>query len=184
MTPLTINHRFIQHIINVDKESYSVILDQYWDKIFHHIQKIVKDTEQARDITSEVFAKVYLNLNLFKPNFKFNSWIYKVATNTAIDYLRSEKLRNDIQIKPDDYIQVADDSTADTAINKKEKNNALDLAISMLKEEYRIIIRLRYYEELSYEEIARTLHIPIGTVKANLFRAKKMLSKIVINQKK
>lgn len=184
MTPLTINYNFIQHIIDVDKEQFSVVLDQYWDPIYHHVQKIIKDTEVSKDITSEIFVKAYLNLNLFKPNFKFSSWLYRIATNTAIDYLRKEKLRQDIQVKPDDYTQITSDLTADTAINTKENNTALEHAISQLKEDYRVIIRLRYYFELSYEEIAKKLHIPIGTVKANLHRAKKMLSKIVINQKK
>jgi RNA polymerase sigma factor (sigma-70 family) len=184
MTPLDINYKFIQHIINVDKEQYSVILEQYWDPIYHHVQKIIKDTETAKDITSEVFIKTFLNLNLFKPDFKFKSWLYRIATNTAIDYLRTSKLRQDIQVKSDDNSQVASESFTDTALHKKEITSSLEEAINQLKPIYRTVIRMRYYGELSYEEIARKLNCPIGTVKANLNRAKSMLSKIIINQKK
>jgi RNA polymerase sigma-70 factor (ECF subfamily) len=183
MTPLRIfDYNFIQHIINENPGSYGQIMEEYYDPILHHITTILKDKEDAKDITNEVFAKVYLNLNLFKPNFKFNSWIYKIATNAAIDFLRKGKLRQDTNLQLDDSIQIIDPPTYE---NKYGENYAtLNDAITKLKPDHRKIIMLRYYEELSYEEIAKRLQCPIGTVKATLHRAKQALSIIITNQKK
>jgi len=178
-----IDYNFIQHILNENNASYSIILEEYYDNIYYHILKIVKNEEDARDLTNDTFGKAYLNLNQFKPNYKFSSWLYKIATNTAIDFLRKKKLRRNIQVEDNEYTQVADESSADTNLNRKENYATLKDAISKLKPEYRNVIKLRYYEELSYEEIAKRLQWPIGTVKATLHRAKALLSKLIINQK-
>ena len=184
MSPWTdINYATVQHILHNDKEAFSQILERYDDQIYYHILKIVHNKEDARDLTNDAFAKAYLNLKLFKPKYKFNSWLYRIATNTAIDFLRKEKLRYDIQNPYNDKIQIANNTTPFTELQKKENYATLRDAVLKLRSEYRTIIKLRYYEELSYEEIAQRLNCPIGTVKATLYRAKTMLSKIITNQK-
>lgn len=184
MSPKRIfDHAFIQLILDGNKHSFSQILEEYYDDILYHISKIVYNKEDARDLTNDTFNKAYLNLNLFKPSYKFSSWLYKIATNTAIDFLRKKKVRYDISGIAEEHTQIVGEDSADTNINERENYATLKDAINKLKPEYRAIIRLRYYDELSYEEIANKLHIPIGTVKANLHRAKAILSKIIINQK-
>lgn len=184
MTPMrVIDYNFIQHILNDNPGSYAQIMEEYYDPILRHVTSIIKHEEDSKDLTNEIFAKVYLNLHLFKPNYKFNSWLYKIATNSAIDFLRKKKIRQDIQMQTNGDTQVVDESE-DVDIHKMENYATLEDALNKLRADYRTILKLRYYEELSYEEIAKRLQCPIGTVKATLHRAKAVLSKIIINQKK
>jgi RNA polymerase sigma-70 factor (ECF subfamily) len=184
MTPMRIiDYNFIQHILNENQASFDQVLAEYYDSIYYHILKIVHNEEEARDLTNDTFGKVYINLNMFKPNYKFRSWLYRIATNTAIDSLRKRKLLIDTTKEIDENTQVIDDSSADTELNKKENYATLKDAVSRLKPHYRMIIHMRYYGELSYEEIAKRLHCSIGKVKADLHRAKVMLNQIITNQK-
>jgi len=174
----------INSILNGNKSAFHYITDEWYDVMLYHIKAIVKNKETAEDLTNELFIKVYDNLHLFKPEHKFSTWLYKIATNSAIDYLRKQKLQPDIQHQTEDHHQIADNNTPESESIKKQNYATLEDAINKLKPQYRNIIKLRYYKELSYEEIANRLHIPIGTVKASVHRAKIKLAQIIINQKK
>lgn len=174
----------INSILAGNKTAFHYITDEWYDVMLYHIQTIVKNKETAEDLTNELFVKVYDNLHLFKPEHKFSTWLYKIATNSAIDYLRKQKLLPDISHQTEDHNQIMDHSTPESEIIKKQNYATLEDAIGKLKPQYRDIIRMRYYKEMTYEEISQKLGIPIGTVKASVHRARIKLGQIIINQKK
>lgn len=179
-----IDINLINAIIDGDKNLFELITNEYFDIILYHIKCIVKNDEVAQDLTNDVFVKVYKNLNLYKPTHKFSTWVYKIATNTAIDYLRKDKLYHDFQRQTEAHEQVADESNPELEMQRKQNYATLNDAIDKLKPSYRTIIKMRYYDELSYEDIAQKLNVPIGTIKASLHRAKSILATLIINQKR
>jgi RNA polymerase sigma-70 factor (ECF subfamily) len=176
----------INLILNGNQELYEIITEEYFDIIYYHIRCIVKNHEDAQDLTNDVFVKAYKSLNLYKPEHKFGTWLYKIATNTAIDFLRKKKTVSNIQVQQqtESHEQIADNTTPESKLIDQQNYATLKDAVSKLKSNYRTIVKMRYYDELSYEEIARKLNIPIGTVKASLHRAKAILCQLIINQQK
>lgn len=188
MPKRVIDTNLINSILAGNKAAFHFITDEWYDVMLYYIKSIVKNKETAEDLTNELFVKIYDNLHLFKPNHVFSAWIYKIATNMSIDYLRKQKLQPDMQHQIEDHDQFKPDllvhNTPETDLINKQNYATLRDAIIKLKPKYRTIIQLRYYEELSYEEIAKRLSMPIGTVKAYIHRAKSKLAQIIINQQK
>lgn len=174
----------INSILAGNKNAFHFITDEWYDIMLYHIKTIVKNKEVAEDLTNELFEKIYNNLHLFKPTHKFSTWIYRIATNSAIDYLRRQKLQPDMSHQLEDHDHVTEKNDPELDYIKKQNLATLEDAVNKLKPQYRNIIKLRYYKEKSYEEIATLLQIPIGTVKATLHRAKSKLAQIIINQQK
>lgn len=173
----------IDDIINGNTNAFHWITDEYKDSILYHVFRIVKNKTVAEELTNIIFTKVFENLNLYKPRFKFNSWLYKIATNEAIDYLRNKKHNIVTDHSIDDIQETCyDDDNPESVLNQKENIATLLEAVDKLKPNYRRMIKLRYFEELSYEEISKRVNVPIGTVKATLHRAKQSLIKIIQNQ--
>jgi len=144
---------------------------------------MVKDRNDAEDLTLEAFGKAFNKLTSYEPRFAFSTWLFKIAINNCIDHIRKKRL---VTLSIDDTI--LPDSNASFARNikdskrnpeediiRKQKIDLMREAVSMLNPKYRTMIEMRYFEELSYNEIADELEIPLGTVKAQLFRAKEML---------
>lgn len=179
-----IDASLINLIIEGNKDLFEIITEEYYDTIYYHILRIVKNKEIAQDLNNEVFIKVFNNLNLYKPEHKFGTWIHKIATNTAIDYLRKQKMYPDIVKQTEDHEEVADETTPEIELQNKQNYATLRDAVNKLNPNYRTIVKMRYYDELSYEDIAHKLNIPIGTVKASLHRAKSILLKLIVNQQK
>lgn len=175
----------IKDILNGNKNQFHWIVEEWYDVLFYRIKKIVKDIQIAEDLTNDVFVKVYQNLDTYKEEYKFGNWISKIASNTAIDYLRNKKLRPDLIHQYEDHRQFSDEESKEEIINSIEEYNYVTIkdAIEKLKPIYCKVLKLRYYEELTYEEISNKLKMPIGTIKAYIHRAKKALTKLVYNQK-
>jgi len=184
MPKRVIDMSLIKLILNGDKQQFRWILEEWEDIIYFHILKIVNNKETARDLTNETFVKAYLNLNMYNDKCKFSTWLYRIATNTAIDYLRKCKVQPDLQHQHEDHNQIVDDATTDDNIIKMQNYVTLKDAVNKLKPIYRNVIQKRYFEDMSYEEIANKLNMPIGTVKAYIHRAKLVLAKLIINQQK
>lgn len=136
----------------------------------------------AEDLTIEAFGKAFNSLGQYTPHYAFSTWLYKIANNNCIDYLRKKKNR----IYPVDNKRDGEESNSlnevpssildpEERVIKEQKAEMLKAIVKNLKPRYSHLIQLRYYEELSYEEIAQKLEIPIGTVKAQLFRARELL---------
>ncbi len=167
-----------------DQEAYKELLNKYETPLYYHLIKMVKDREQVRDLVQEAFMKAFDNLESYNTNYAFSTWLYRITTNHAIDYLRKKKLKTlsiDDPVKTKDgemNIQLEDEhSQTDRSIIRKQRSHIIHEAIDELPEKYRVVIKLRHFEELSYDEISEQLELPLGTVKAHIFRAREMLYK-------
>lgn len=182
--------KFVFHALKGSEASYQKLVDKYNRPIFFHIRKMIKEQEMVEDLVQEVFIKAFKNLKTYSNEYAFSTWLYRIATNHTIDYLRKKKLKtfsiNDpIRTKDGDMeVQLPDESFAtDEPIIKKERKAIVQNAIANLPEKYRAVIQMRHMEELSYDEIATELDLPLGTVKAHIFRARELLYKALIDKK-
>jgi RNA polymerase sigma-70 factor (ECF subfamily) len=171
---------------NGNEKAFASLLNRYRDSIYYLLLKMVSNTYDAEDLTIEAFGKAFRNLDSFTPDFAFSTWLFKIATNNCIDFIRKK------QSSPAPIDQLQDDLDSltvniqsdlpdpeETLIND-QKIAVLRGIVNQLKPRYRRLIELRYYKEYSYEEIGKELDLPIGTVKAQLYRAKSLLYNIFI----
>ena len=159
------------------------LIKRYERPVFSLVFRMVRDRELAEDLTQDTFVKVLSHLDRYRSDFKFSSWLFKIANNVAIDHLRRRQLDTvSMHGSPNAVTAEAQESTrfdvADTAENAldemeaKELGSAIERAIAQLRPEYRSCIMLRHVEGRSYEEIASTLDLPLGTVKTYIHRAR------------
>lgn len=167
-----------------DEKAYKKLVEKYERALYFHILKMVKDREQVEDLVQEAFVKAFDNLNTYSTNYAFSTWLYRIATNNTIDYLRKKKLKTlsiDKPMKTKDgemEMQLPDESAStDRDIIKKQRKEIVQHAIDDLPKKYRKVIQLRHMEEKSYKEISDILEKPLGTVKAHIFRARELLYK-------
>ncbi|MDZ7807026.1 MAG: sigma-70 family RNA polymerase sigma factor [Gracilimonas sp.] len=172
------------------EDSYSKLVDKYQKPLYFHIRKMIKEVELVDDLVQEVFMKAFHNLNSYSNEYAFSTWIYRIATNHTIDYLRKKKLQTlsiDQPYKTKDgdmEMQLPDESfSTDQPVMKKERKAIVQEAIDNLPEKYRLVIEMRHMEEKSYQEIAEILDLPLGTVKAHIFRARELLYKALIDKR-
>ncbi len=167
------------------QQAYSELLSNYRDSLYMLMYKMVNDPYEAEDLTIEAFGKAFKNLQQYTDEYAFSTWLFKIASNNCIDFLRKKKLHlfmidKDFDKDNKAALEFNDNCpTPEERIFTKEQSKTIRGFVNQLKPHYRILIELRYFEELSYEEIAEKLEIPIGTVKAKLFRAKNMLQSIM-----
>lgn len=163
--------------------AYAELMDRYRDSIYHTMFKMVHNHDDAEDLTIEAFGKAFRKLYTYTPNFAFSTWLFKIATNNGIDFLRKKRLK---MLSIDDPLekngeQDFSNNLKSTSLDPEERyirqqrKHIMRTLLSKLTDKYRIMIELRFFEELSYQEIAEELSLPIGTVKAQLFRAKELL---------
>lgn len=174
----------VQEAREGDEQSYKRLVNKYERALYYHILKMVKDKEQVEDLVQEAFVKAFDNLESYNTNYAFSTWLYRIATNHTIDYLRKKKLQTLSIDKPrktksgEMEMQLEDHSAqTDRSIIRKQRQNIVQDAIDELPVKYRKVIRLRHMEEKSYQEISEELGKPLGTVKAHIFRAREMLYK-------
>ena len=169
---------------NGNEKAFSSLLNRYRDSIYYMLLKMVNNSSDAEDLTIEAFGKAFRNIDSFTPEFAFSTWLFKIATNNCIDFIRKKQ----VTPTPIDQLQDNMDSVTvniqsdlpdpeETLINDQKIAVLRDI-VNQLKPRYRNLIDLRYYKEYSYEEIANELKLPIGTVKAQLYRAKSLLYNI------
>ena len=148
---------------------------------------MTRNTTTAADLTIETFSKAFLQLHRYAPTGTFSSWLFSIGVNTYIDHLRKRKVDtvslSDIQRTSDnDFIEYqipSNQPNPEETLIRRQRDEALKQVVMQLKEPYRQMIEMRYYDDLSYEEIAERMHIPMGTVKVRLMRAKALLAAIV-----
>ena len=169
-----------------NEKAFSSLLNRYRDTIYFMLLKMVNNTSDAEDLTIEAFGKAFRNLDSFTPEFAFSTWLFKIATNNCIDFIRKKQVSpsslNHFQDDPESLtINIQSDlPDPEEALINDQKIAVLRDIVKQLKPRYRNLIELRYFKEYSYEEIASELKLPIGTVKAQLFRAKSLLYNIFI----
>jgi len=176
--------QLIRDALEGNDQAYKKLMAKYHDQIYNFIYRMVHDREQVEDLTQEAFIKAFQSLKSFNEEFAFSTWLYKIATNNSIDYIRKRKLQmysidKPIESKDSDYVFELPDETyeADKEFIRGQRATLLQDAVNDLPEKYRKVIQLRHMEERSYEEIAKILNLPIGTVKAHIFRAREILYK-------
>ncbi len=170
-----------------DQLAYAELLGRYRDAIYFMLLKMVNSPVDAEDLTIEAFGKAFKNIDQYTPNFAFSTWLFKIATNNCIDFIRKKRTSHvsldqtvdgEDSLSPSSLIQSDFPDPELTMINK-QKIKHMRKVVSRLKPRYRTLVELRYFKEYSYDEIAVELDIPIGTVKAQLFRARELLLNIL-----
>lgn len=172
----------VERIVSGERDLFTDLVARYEKRILNYVYRIIHRYEDAHDLTQEIFIKVFMALDRYDPKYQFSTWIFRIAQNSAIDTLRKRSLPEVSLTKsgPDDddgkERDVADDGVSPyRELKNKEMSAAIDDAILNLPEDYRELIQLRHFGELSYEEIADLKDMPLGTVKNKLFRARNML---------
>ena len=172
---------------NGDPKAYNELMKLYRDPLYFMLYEKVGDQELAKDLTIESLGKAFKKLHLYTAKYAFSTWLYTVARNHCIDYLRKNKLPT-VSI---DNMMVTDDGKRNTLnliskdlnpeqlMEKQQRIAILRQIVDQLKPNYRELVKLRYFKELSYDEIADKLDIPLGTVKAQLHRSREQLFKIM-----
>jgi len=176
-----------QAVDEKDQQAYADLLKRYKKPVYHMILKMVRNVDDAEDLTIEAFAKAFKNLHKFKKDYTFSTWLFRIATNNAIDFIRKKKL-DTLSIhhayKDDNGdsvgIEVMDlkRDPEEEAINTQKKE-LIRLFVTKLPPKYQRLVKLRYFQEYSYDEIAKEIEAPLGTVKAQLHRARELLSDLV-----
>ncbi len=172
-----------------DEQAYAELLKQYRDPIYYMLLKMTNSPVDADDLTIEAFGKAFKALPQYTPNFAFSTWLFRIATNNCIDFIRKQRavhvsMDNVYHNKDGDEYSVdlpSESLDPEEKIIQKQNRVMIRNIVSKLKPDYRSLIELRYFSELSYEEIASELDLPLGTVKARLFRAKVFLQNIAKN---
>ncbi len=166
-----------------DQQAYTILMERYRNSIFHMMLKMVNNRDDADDLTLEAFGKAFKKLPSYAPKYAFSTWLFKIAINNCIDHMRKKKLN---LLSIDDPIE--HEGSNDFSNNLKsgvldpeeafiqhQKVKLMRNVLGKLNPKYRLMIELRFFEEMSYDDIAKELDIPLGTVKAQLFRAKEIL---------
>jgi RNA polymerase sigma factor (sigma-70 family) len=174
-----------------NQSAYAELMERYRDSIFFMLLKMVNNRDDAEDLTIEAFGKAFNRLHQYTPNYAFSTWLFKIASNNCIDFIRKKKknvLSIDNTFSNDDGDEMMIDLkssslTPEEVAIKKQKIKMMHEIVKKLKPRYRELIELRYFKELSYEEISEQLDIPLGTVKAQLFRAREFLYNIMKHSK-
>ncbi len=173
-----------------DQTAYAQLLDFYRDSLYYTMLKMSNNPYDAEDLTIEAFGKAFKNLRQYTPDFAFSTWLFKIAANNCIDYLRKKKkISSTIQNKDNtdqDEVTVKLESQfrdPEEHIINKEKIVLMRDVVEKLKPHYRRLIKMRYFDELTYDEIVQELGLPLGTVKVQLFRARDFLYNILKNSR-
>ncbi len=180
------DYTLVQAALNGDEKAFAHLLNRYKDAIFFMLLKMVNNKNDAEDLTLEAFGKAFNNLHQYSPSYAFSTWLFKIASNNCIDFLRKKRGMH-VSIENS---QASNNGEQPIKIKSKEPNPEEKLiriqkaillrkVVRRLKPRYQVLVELRYFREFSYEEIAKELNLPLGTVKAQLFRAREMLFKII-----
>jgi RNA polymerase sigma factor (sigma-70 family) len=186
------DYLLIQRAINEnDQKAYAELLQHYRDSLYFMMLKMTNNPYDADDLTIEAFGKAFKKLGQYTPDYAFSTWLFKIASNNCIDFLRRNRkntlsMRQDFEESPElDPAQniAATNPDPEESVIIDQKIKLMRGVVEKLKPHYKQLIELRYFDELSYEEIAVELNLPLGTVKAQLFRAREFLFNILRNSR-
>ena len=181
------DYKLVRLAVNGDEKAYAELLGRYKDAIYYMLLKMVNNKSDAEDLTIEAFGKAFKNLAQYTPNYAFSTWLFKIATNNCIDFIRKKKANLiSLDHSSDDQDNITTPLQSDSPDPEEDMIKSQRMAltrdvVSKLKPRYRTLVELRYFKEYSYDEIAKELGLPIGTVKAQLFRAHELLFNILKN---
>ncbi|MEO8197368.1 MAG: sigma-70 family RNA polymerase sigma factor [Thermoanaerobaculia bacterium] len=173
----------VRSILSGDRDRFELLVERYQTRLVNYLYRMVRNLEEAHDLTQEVFIRVYQALDRYDSQYRFSTWLFRVAQNAAIDVIRKRRIKLVPLTRRADE---GSDATVDLelpdgqpsaleTLQGRELDASIRSAIDALPWEYRELILLRHYGELAYEEIAEVKAMPLGTVKNKLFRARQML---------
>ncbi len=170
-----------------DQAAFAKLMDRYRESVYFTMMRMVRNNDDADDLTIEAFGKAFSRLEQYSPSFAFSTWLFKIASNNCIDFMRKKRVKltsMDTGITTENGESVRYDAKSNTldpeeTIIYNQKVKHMRALVSQLKPRYRELVEKRYFEELSYEEIAEELDLPLGTVKAQLFRARDFLAQMM-----
>jgi len=176
--------QLVESALTGNQAAYAELMDRYRDSIYFMMLKMVKNNDDADDLTIEAFGKAFSRLDQYSPSFAFSTWLFKIASNNCIDFIRKKRVQltsmdSGIVMADGEKIHIDAKSSSlnpEETIMQGQRVDHMRLLVSKLKPKYRDLVEKRYFEELSYEEIADQLNLPLGTVKAQLFRARDFLA--------
>ena len=186
------DYHLVQKALNQkDQKAYAELMDRYREPIYFMLLKMVNNKDDAEDLTIEAFGKAFRRMGQYTPQFAFSTWLFKIASNNCIDFIRKKKIKaisidQGFTSEDGDTIELSvKDSVLDPAeaMQKEERIKKMREIVDRLKPRYRKLVEMRYFEELAYEEIAEQLDLPLGTVKAQLFRAREFLFQMMQHSK-
>lgn len=175
-----------------DQQAYATLMKRYKKAVYFMILKMIRDADDAEDLTMEAFAKAFRNLHKFKKDYTFSTWLFRIATNNTIDFIRKKKLKtmslnNTLTDDGGNYVNIDvedDDNNPQDEFIRSQRIEMVRIFVDKLPAKYRKLVQLRYFDELSYEEIAQELEKPLGTVKAQLHRSRELLYEIARGKEK
>ncbi len=191
-TKAVYDYKLVQSALNNgDQKAYAELLHRYRESVYFMMLKMVNNKDDADDLTIEAFGRAFKRLSQYTPNFAFSTWLFKIASNNAIDHLRKKKQGEsyslDTKYVNDEGQQLSQTIKSGTLdpeehFMKKQKIEMLNEVVDKLKPKYKELVVMFYYQEMSHEEISQKLNLPIGTIKAQLFRAREFLYNILKNK--
>ncbi|HQQ94244.1 MAG TPA: sigma-70 family RNA polymerase sigma factor [Bacteroidia bacterium] len=169
---------------NGDQKAYAELLQRYRESVYFMMLKMCSNKDDAEDLTIEAFGRAFKKLDQYSPDFAFSTWLFKIASNNAIDFIRRKKIKYALPLESKNE----EGETMDYSMNikaagldpeesfiRKQKIDTIRILVDNLKPKYKEMIELFYFQEMSHEEISKQLGLPIGTIKAQLFRARDLL---------
>lgn len=181
------DHTLIKKALDGSQKAFAVLMKRYKDSVYYVVLKMVNKQEDAEDLTIEAFGKAFNKLDKFSPDYAFSTWLFRIAINNSIDFIRKKRLQT---LSIDNPIINGDGDSLTPHISsdaldpeeryiKNQRKKIMRDFTEKLSPKYRQLIELRFFEELSYIEISEEMELPIGTVKAQLFRAKQLLHNVL-----
>lgn len=172
-----------------DQKAFEDLMKKYRKSVYYMLLKMVYNPDDAEDLTQEAFAKAFTSLHKFDSKFAFSTWLFRIATNNCIDFIRKKKLLTYSIDQPVDedsdrpfFIDIRDKNyNPNEEMIHSQRSQIIHEAVEKLPQRYKILVKMRYFEEKAYEELADELNLPLGTVKAQLHRARELLNELLAN---
>jgi RNA polymerase sigma-70 factor (ECF subfamily) len=172
-----------------DQKAFEDLMKKYRKSVYYMLLKMVYNPDDAEDLTQEAFAKAFTSLHKFDSKFAFSTWLFRIATNNCIDFIRKKKLLTYSIDQPVDedsdrpfFIDIRDKNyNPNEEMIHSQRSQIIHEAVEKLPQRYKILVQMRYFDEKAYEELADELNLPLGTVKAQLHRARELLNELLAN---
>lgn len=184
-TKAVYDYRLVKLAIeNGDQRAYAELLQRYRESVYYMMMKMCNNKDDAEDLTIEAFGRAFKKLDQYSPDYAFSTWLFKIASNNAIDFIRRKKQKQSFSLdaknessENSDFSYNIKASSLDPEEHfiRKQKIESIRVLVDNLKPKYKEMIELFYFQEMSHDEISQKLGLPIGTIKAQLFRARDLL---------